>query len=169
MVSLGCRRKTKELIKMTETISWEIEFDGIYAHVIKRPSGLHTFLYEIRYRKKGYNIAVSSTDINEAKRKFIQRAKLEGLIKDFVGDTAPNLKIDDWATSGKKNEKLLHLLNLNGLTAYKVAELLGYKDCSRVYKWLYCKATPNASTMLKLMGILSCSAEDILHCFAYKN
>lgn len=154
---------------MTETISWEIEFDGIYAHVIKRPSGLHTFLYEIRYRKKGYNIAVSSTDINEAKRKFIQTAKSVGLIKDSFGDNVPNLRLDDLAMVGKKNEKLLYLLNLNGLTAYKVAELLGYKDSSRVYKWLYCKATPNASTMLKLMGILSCSAEDILRCFAYKN
>jgi len=154
---------------MKDTISWEIDFGGIYAHVIKRPSGLHTFLYEIRYRKNGYNIDVSSTDINEAKRKFIQTAKFVGLIKDSVGDTEPNLKLADWAVPGKKNEKLLYLLNLNGLTAYKVAELLGYKDSSRVYKWLYCKATPNASTMLKLMEILSCSAEDILRCFAYKN
>ena len=154
---------------MTETISWEIEFDGIYAHVIKRPSGLHTFLYEIRYRKKGYNIAVSSTDINEAKRKFIQTAKSVGLIKDSFGDNVPNLRLDDLAMVGKKNEKLLYLLNLNGLTAYKVAKLLGYKDSSRVYKWLYNKASPNALTMLKLSEILNCSAEDILRCFAYKN
>lgn len=39
---------------MKDTSSWEIDFGGIYAHVIKRPSGLHTFLYEIRYRKDGY-------------------------------------------------------------------------------------------------------------------
>ena len=148
---------------MTETISWEIEFDGIYAHVIKRPSGLHTFLYEIRYRKKGYNIAVSSTDINEATRKFIQTAKSLGLIKE-----CEEVVIAQTGESGK-NEKLLYLLNLNGLTAYKVAKLLGYKDSSRVYKWLYNKASPNALTMLKLSEILNCSAEDILRCFAYKN
>ena len=148
---------------MTETISWEIEFDGIYAHVIKRPSGLHTFLYEIRSRKKGYNIAVSSTDINEAKRKFIQTAKSLGLIKE-----CEEVVIAQTGESGK-NEKLLYLLNLNGLTAYKVAKLLGYKDSSRVYKWLYNKASPNALTMLKLSEILNCSVEDILRCFAYKN
>lgn len=152
---------------MKETISWEIEFDGIYAHIIKRPSGMHTFLYEIRYRKKGCNIAVSSTDINEAKRKFIEAAKSVGLIRDSVSDTVP--KLDNWSMVGNKNEKLLYFLNLNGLTAYKVAELLGYKDSSRVYKWLYNKAEPNALTMLKLTKILCCSAEDILCCFAYKN
>ena len=32
-----------------------------------------------------------------------------------------------------KNEKLQYLLNLNDLTAYKVAQKLGYKDPSRVY------------------------------------
>lgn len=154
---------------MTETISWEIEFDGVYAHVIQRPSGLHTFLYEIRYRKDGYKIEVSSTDLNEAKRKFLQTAKSAGLIKDSVSDTQSKSNLDNLITVGNKNEKLLYLLNLNGLTAYKVAELLGYKDASRVYKWLYNKAQPNALTMLKLTEILSCSAEDILRCFAYKN
>ncbi len=146
---------------MKDTSSWEIDFGGIYAHVIKRPSGLHTFLYEIRYRKDGYNIDVSSTDINEAKRKFIQTAKSVGLIKEQVFITQ--------AEKSEKNEKLLYLLNLNGLTAYKVAQLLGYKDSSRVYKWLYNKAEPSASTMLKLTEILCCSAEDILRCFANKN
>lgn len=70
---------------------------------------------------------------------------------------------------GKKNEKFLHLLNLNGLTAYKLATMLGYKDSSRVYKWLYNKAKPDALTMLKLTEILCCSAEEVLCCFAYKN
>lgn len=65
-----------------------------------------------------------------------------------------------------KNEKLLYLLNLNDLTAYKVAQKLGYKDPSRVYKWLYKKAEPNAQTMLMLMKILNCSADEILDCFA---
>ena len=67
----------------------------------------------------------------------------------------------------EKNEKLQYLLNLNGLTAYKVAQKLGYKDPSRVYKWLYKKAEPNTQTMLMLMKILNCSAEEILNCFAH--
>ena len=65
-----------------------------------------------------------------------------------------------------KNEKLLYLLNLNGLTVYKIAKKLGYKDPSRVYKWLYKKAEPNAQTMLLLKKILNCSADEILDCFA---
>ena len=143
---------------MTETSSWEIDFGGIFAHVIKRPSGMFTYLYEIRYRKKGYHIAVSSTDIDIAKRKFIQAAKSVGLIKE------PVLIIQTDKT--EKNENLLYLLNLNGLTVNKLSELLGYSDPSRVYKWLYNKAAPNASTMLKLTELLNCSAENILRCFA---
>ena len=146
---------------MTEKSSWEIDFGGIYAHVIKRPSGLHSFCYEIRYRKKGYNIDVSSTDIYEAKRKFIQAAKTAGLIKEHVLITQTE--------KTERNENLTYLLNLNGLTVGMVSELLGYTDSSRVYKWLYNKAAPNASTMLKLAEILNCSAEDMLRCFADKD
>lgn len=38
----------------------------------RRVSGRKTTNYEIRYRKHGFNIAVSSNDIEEAKKKFIQ-------------------------------------------------------------------------------------------------
>lgn len=38
----------------------------------RRLSGKKTINYEIRYRKHGFNIAVSSNDIEEAKKKFIQ-------------------------------------------------------------------------------------------------
>ena len=89
-----------------------------------------------------------------------QTAKSVGLIKDSYGDAAPKLSFGNGDTTGNKNERLLYLFNLNGLTAYKVADLLDYKDSSRVYKWLYNKAEPNASTMLKLSEILNCSAED---------
>ena len=141
-------------------LTQEYIVNGLHAHIIKRASGMFTYLYEIRYRKKGYNIDVSSTDIDEAKRKFIQVAKSVGLIKEPILITQTE--------KAEKNKNLLYLFNLNGLTAYKVSKLLGYTNPSRVYKWLYNKAEPNASTMLKLTKIFNCSAEDILHCFAHK-
>lgn len=41
----------------------------------KRKSGKKTVSYEIRYRKHGYNIAVSSTDLDTAVEKFIEVLK----------------------------------------------------------------------------------------------
>ena len=153
---------------MAATLSKEFIANGLKAHIIKRQSGKNTFLYEIRYRRKGCNIEVSSTDINEAKRKFVEATK--SIAENQIQEAPAEAKLlHESATDKRKNEKLLHLFNLNGLTAYKVATMLGYADSSRVYKWLYNKAEPNALTMLKLTEILCCSAEDILRCFAYKH
>lgn len=151
---------------MAETLKNEFMVNGLKAHIIKRQSGKNSFLYEIRYRKGGCKIEVSSTDIDEAKRKFIEAAK--SIDTEKVRDIPTGVKIFNKTLTKKKNEKLLYLFNLNGLTAYKVATMLGYADPSRVYKWIYNKAEPNALTMLKLKEILCCSAEDILSCFAYE-
>lgn len=149
---------------MAKTLKNEFIVDGLKVHIIKRQSGKNTFLYEIRYRKGGYKIEVSSTDLNEAKRKFIEAAK--SVDKSQVRDISTETKFHhEIATDKKKNEKLLYLFNLNGLTAYRVATMLGYTDASRVYKWLYRKAQPNARTMLALSRILGCSAGEILRCF----
>ncbi|MBQ9728208.1 MAG: helix-turn-helix transcriptional regulator [Clostridia bacterium] len=72
-------------------------------------------------------------------------------------------------TAHKINRKrLAELLSSRKITAYKLAQMLGYKDSSKttVYKWIYGEGEPNAATMLKLMEILDVSALDILRIFA---
>lgn len=66
----------------------------------------------------------------------------------------------------KRNTAFEALLKAKGVTAYKLSQLLGYKDKSAVYKWIYGKGEPNAATMLRLMNILDISAEEILRVFA---
>ena len=66
----------------------------------------------------------------------------------------------------KKRKKLSDLLKKRNVSAYQLSKELGYKDVTTVYKWLYGKGEPNAATMLKLMIILSVSAEEILRIFA---
>ncbi len=58
------------------------------------------------------------------------------------------------------------LLHSRNITAYKLAELLEYKDKTAVYKWIYRKGEPNSATMLRLMDILEVSAAEILRMFA---
>ena len=61
----------EEVANMAKTFKKEFIANGLVARVIKRESGKNSFLYEIRYRRNGYNISASSTDLNEAKRKFL--------------------------------------------------------------------------------------------------
>ena len=66
----------------------------------------------------------------------------------------------------QRRERLAQLLKARKITAYKLAEMLGYKDKTTAYRWIYGKGEPNAQTMLKLMEILDVSALDILRIFA---
>lgn len=65
----------KEVDMMSKTFKKVFVANGRASHIIKRPSGKKGFYYEIRYRKNGYNITVSSTDIETAKKLFIQETK----------------------------------------------------------------------------------------------
>lgn len=65
----------KELSQMPKTFRKEFRTDGCSARVRKKQSGKRTWCYEIRYRRNGYNIAVSSTDLDTAKQKFIEALK----------------------------------------------------------------------------------------------
>ncbi len=60
-------------IKMATTFKKEFIANGLVAHITKRESGKRTFCYEIRYRSNGYKIEASSTDLTEAKRKFLAK------------------------------------------------------------------------------------------------
>ena len=76
----------EEIRKMPKTFRKEFRAEGCTAHVHKIRSGRKNWCYVIRYRRNGYNINASSTDIDEAKRKFIE--KLHEADKN-KGTTAP--------------------------------------------------------------------------------
>ena len=65
----------KEISEMPKTFKKEFRTDGCSARITKRPSGKGTFVYEIRYRRNGYNVTASSKDLAEAKKKFIEKLK----------------------------------------------------------------------------------------------
>ena len=58
------------------------------------------------------------------------------------------------------------LLKRRNISAYKLAQILGYKDKTVVYKWIYGRGEPNAKTMLLLISILDVPALDLLKMFA---
>ena len=63
----------REVEKMPKTFRKEFRAQGCTAHVYKMRSGKKSWCYVIRYRKNGYNIVASSTNLEEAKRRFIQK------------------------------------------------------------------------------------------------
>ena len=74
----------EEVVNMAKTFKKEFIANGLVARIIKRQSGKRTFLYEIRYRRNGYKIEVSSTDINKAKQKFLDATKPQNIGKYLV-------------------------------------------------------------------------------------
>lgn len=74
----------KEVANMAKTFKKEFIANGLAARIIKRASGKNSFCYEIRYRRNGYRIEVSSTNIHEAKKKFLEATKPENIQKYVV-------------------------------------------------------------------------------------
>ncbi len=62
----------KEIESMSKTFKREFIANGMAAHIIERPSGKRGVLYEIRYRRNGYDIAVSNKELKTAKAMFIE-------------------------------------------------------------------------------------------------
>lgn len=62
----------KEIESMSKTFKREFIANGMAAHIIERPSGKHGVFYEIRYRRNGYDIAVSNKELKTAKAMFIE-------------------------------------------------------------------------------------------------
>ena len=85
-ISATIKFKADECRGMAAAFRKEFAAAGYVARIIKRPSGKKTFVYEIRYRRNGYHIEVSSTDIHEAKRKFIAAASSENISAHVVDD-----------------------------------------------------------------------------------
>lgn len=102
----------EEVANMAETLKRKFVANGLVARVIKRQSGKNTFLYEIRYRRDGYKIEVSSTDIKEAKQKFVEATKPENIDKYQVAIVPTGLNLfreiaTEWLTykKGKINDR----------------------------------------------------------------
>lgn len=62
----------KEISQMPKIIKKEFRAEGCTARITTKKSGKTGTCYVIRYRRNGYNIAVSSTNLQTAKEKFLQ-------------------------------------------------------------------------------------------------
>lgn len=74
----------QEVANMAKSFKKEFIANGLVARIIKRQSGKRTFLYEIRYRRNGYNISASSTDLNVAKAKFLEMTSAKNIGKYYM-------------------------------------------------------------------------------------
>ena len=74
-LSATIKFKKEEVDMMSKTFKKEFIANGCVGRVIKRPSGKRSFCYEIRYRRNGYNLSVSSTNVETARKLFIAATK----------------------------------------------------------------------------------------------
>ena len=63
----------KEISQMPTYFRKTFRTAGCNAHVLRRKSGRNNYNYMIRYRRDGYNIVATSNNLEEAKRKFIEK------------------------------------------------------------------------------------------------
>lgn len=115
-----------EVADMAKTFKKEFIANGLVARIIKRESGKNSFLYEIRYRRNGYKIEVSSTDLNEAKRKFLTETLPINIGKHFVGSSS--------VKSTPSNFERFALYYFDTFRKRKVAERTFLNDSNRLKK-----------------------------------
>ena len=110
----------KEIEKMSTTFKKVFIANGLAAHVLKKPSGKNSFIYEIRYRANGYCIVTSSTDLRKAKEKFLAKTTPEEIEKYRIQkiktgqDTLEEI-FDEWymVKEGTITDKALRTYNTN--------------------------------------------------------
>lgn len=101
-----------EVDMMSKTFKKEFIANGCVGRTIKRPSGKRSFCYEIRYRRNGYNISVSSTNINIAKKLFIAATKnLEAPETIAKNKTKFGAIVDEWLEYKKGKVSFRHWQN----------------------------------------------------------
>lgn len=110
----------KEISAMASTFKKIFIANGLAAHVLKKPCGKNTFCYEIRYRSNGYNIRASSTDLSEAKRKFLHKTTPKEIEKyrvqeKITGTNALQNVFDEWLRykKGTVTDKTLQSFHTN--------------------------------------------------------
>ncbi len=111
----------QEITKMSQPFKKEFIANGLTATVTKRKSGKDTICYQIRYRRHGYYIEASSTDLEEAKRKFLEKTTIKEIGKykidpDKKSKSKLQLVFNEWI-----NYKI-HTKSINekGIQRYKV-------------------------------------------------
>ncbi len=92
---------SKEITNMSVTFKKEFIANGLAAHVLKKESGRNSYCYEIRYRSNGYNIIASSTNLAEAKKKFLAKTTPSEIEKYRVQKRKTGLNLleevfDEW-------------------------------------------------------------------------
>ena len=75
----------KEINQMPKTFRKEFRADGCTARIRKKQSGKNGYIYEIRYRRNGYDISASNKNLEEAKRLFIEQLKTAKVSKKITG------------------------------------------------------------------------------------
>ena len=115
----------EEVAHMAKTFKKEFIANGLVARVIKRYSGKNSFLYEIRYRRNGYNISASSTNLNEAKKKFLAKTVPEEIIKYHSHPQFPIVNLDH-------NFEVFTQYYFEKFRKPKVSEDTYYKDLNRL-------------------------------------
>ena len=75
----------KEINQMPKSFRKEFRADGCTARIRRKQSGRTGFIYEIRYRRNGYDIGVSNKVLEEAKRLFLEALKTAKISKKISG------------------------------------------------------------------------------------
>ena len=79
----------KEISEMPKKFRQTFRIDGCAARVYRRKCGKHTYNYEIRYRKDGYDVYACANNLDIAKGKFIERLKAADKEGPKVRSSAP--------------------------------------------------------------------------------
>ena len=66
---------------MAKTFKKEFIANGLAAHVLKRTKRKNAISFEIRYRRNGYNIYVTASTLEVAKKKFVTATLPENIEK----------------------------------------------------------------------------------------
>ena len=153
----------QEILKMPKQFRKEFRTVGCTAHVLKRKSGKNNWNYLIRYRRNGYNVIASSNNLEEAKRKFIEKLfaadqnKKQQIFKSIAQSTqpAPLMEVNGIPVTfdGFVNyyfetfyKRKVCMETLTTITAHKCQELI-----DRLIDENKARTSENVATMLNML------------------
>ena len=113
----------KEIEKMPKTFRKEFRTDGCTARVYKRRVSKNAFTYDIMYRRNGYRVIVTDTNLENAKKRFIEKLK-----------TAE--KIEKRTTSAPTTFNAFAMYHFENFRKKKVKEKTYQNDILRYKKYL---------------------------------
>ena len=144
----------EEINMMSKTFKKEFIANGCVGKVIKRPSGKKSFCYEIRYRRNGYNISVSNTDVNIAKKLFIaatknletpealarNKTKFETIIDEWLEYKKGKITYHQWQNHESRARRFIpeNLKNkqIKDIHTADIDKLLNFNEEPRMYEEL---------------------------------